>query len=69
MSKHVFNTRSRFLSGIGSLFLVCALLLAGCGGDTLQNASTPAPSFASQADAFLSQEVANRLFSGVVLVS
>ena len=45
-------------------------LLAACGGTAPSTpASRQASSFATQADAFLSHEVDNRMFSGVVLVT
>src|SRR5690349_21622012 len=54
------------LAGI-SLFLVFLLLLAACGSTNTR--TTPTPSLATQADAFLNQRVANHAFSGVVQVT
>lgn len=51
-----------------SLFLVFVLLLAACGTSSAGTTPAPGPSFATQADAFLEQQVANHTFSGTVQV-
>lgn len=56
------------LAGI-SPFLVFILLLAACGKTDAVPAPTPTASFATQADAFLEQQVANHIFSGTVQVT
>src|SRR6266516_1592665 len=66
MRKH----SSRFLLAASSLFLVFTLLLAACGETAPgPSSSKQSSTFATQADAFLSQEATNRAFSGVVLVT
>ena len=53
-----------------SLFVVFMLTLSACGGITTSGPTpTPTPSFATQADAFLTQGVAWQAFSGVVQVT
>ena len=58
----------RFILTGTSLFL---LLLAACGNANTGAKPTPSPSatFAKEADVYLSQQVANRAFSGVVQVT
>lgn len=64
------NHSSRFLLAASSWFLVFTLLLAACGGTAPSPSSSKQSStFVTQADAFLSQEVSNHTFSGVVLVT
>ena len=71
MKKYDAKTWSRCLQAASSsLFLTSMLLLAACGGTAPGTpASRQAPSFATRADAFLSQEVDNRMFSGMALVT
>lgn len=62
------NPYRSLLAGI-SLFLVVLLLLAACGKTNVVPTPTPLPSFATQADAFLEQHVANHAFSGTVQIT
>jgi uncharacterized lipoprotein YbaY len=52
-----------------SLFLVLVLLLAACGTSSAGPTPAPGPSIATQADAFLEQQIANHNFSCTILVS
>jgi D-alanyl-D-alanine carboxypeptidase len=63
------NWYRSWLTGV-NLFLVFMLTLSACGGTTTRGSTpTPTPSFATQADAFLTQQAADHKFSGVVQVS
>lgn len=53
----------------GTSLLLVFLLLAACGSPNAGPAPTPTPSFATQADAFLTGETAHQTFSGVVQVA
>lgn len=67
MRKYSFSIHGRTLLVASSLFLVVTLLLTACGGSA--PSSKQSPSFGTQADAFLTQEVTNNRFSGSVLVT
>ncbi len=62
------NWHRSWLTGL-SLLLVVLLLLVACGSPNAGPAPTATPSFATQADAFLTQLVTEQAFSGVVQVT
>lgn len=69
MRKGTANNWSRsWLTSI-SLLLVVLLLFAACGSTNAGPPPTVTPSFATQADAYLTQLVAEQAFSGVVQVT
>jgi hypothetical protein len=66
-----FSTKTlskRLLAGI-SLFLMSALIRTACATTNTGSSLTPNPSFATQADNFLTNEVNAHCFSGSVLVA
>ncbi len=69
MRKAPPNKWLRLLPTGVSLLLVFLLLLTACGSLNAGPLPTPTPSFATQADAYLTQLVAEQAFSGVVQVA
>ncbi len=67
MRKTILNKWSRL--GLTYIGLLLVLLLVACGSTSTEPAHTPTPSFATQADDYLSKMVAEHDFSGVVQVT